>query len=101
MEIKLYSRNDYLDCRSLTSAADRTTTSTVAVKEKRQENYDKVTIHSDFSKIMAEKHMSDSADISADRIYSLRQQIAAGTYQPDARRIAECMLERRSQFGLF
>lgn len=99
MEIKLYSRNDYLDCRSLTSAAERTA-STTAVKEKRQENYDKVTIHSDFSKIMAEK-ANDSTRTSAERIYSLRQQIAAGTYQPDSRRIAECMLERRSQSGLF
>ncbi len=97
MEVKLYTRNDYMEYRSLTSAPDRA--EAPAAKEIRQENYDTVTIRSDFSRMMAQE--TDGEDAASQRIFSLQQQIATGTYQLDARRIAECMLERRSQPGLF
>lgn len=100
MEFKVYNnRKDYVDYRSLTSAAGNAEPS--ASKEVRHEDYDKVTIHSDFSKLMAQKTDSTEESRSTSRILALRQQIASGTYQTDSRRIAECMLERRSMPGIF
>ncbi len=94
MNVNLYTRTDYIDRRSLMSSPDYSDVS--AAKEKRQENYDTLTIGADFSKTMDQ---TDS--VSSQRILSLRQQIASGTYQLDSRRIAECMLTRRSQPGIF
>lgn len=102
MEIKLYSntRNEYLDCRPLVSSSDGSALS--ATPEKRQENYDRVTIHTDFSRGMPQKAADVNGDsASPERIISLQRQIATGTYPLDSRRIAECMLIRRSQPGLF
>lgn len=100
MDFKVYNnRNDYMDYRSLTSASGPSEASTA--KEIRHEGYDQVTIHSDFARLMAQKTTAGGEIGSADRILALRQQIASGTYQTDSRRIAECMLERRSMPGIF
>lgn len=100
MDFKIYNnRNEYTDHRSLTSAVNYTEPS--VSKEVRHEDYDQVTIHSDLSQFMADRAAFGGEDASASRIFSLRQQIASGTYQTDSRRIAECMLERRSMPGIF
>lgn len=100
MEFKVYNnRTDYVDYRSLTSASGLTEAS--SANQIRHEGYDQVTIHSDFARLMAQKAGSGEECGSVDRILALRQQIASGTYQTDSRRIAECMLERRSMPGIF
>lgn len=96
MDFKIYN-NSYVDYRSLTSVANHTEPS--VSKEVRHEDYDQVTIHS--SKFLTKSTASDQEDAYVSRIFALRQQIASGTYQTDSRRIAECMLERRSMPGIF
>lgn len=95
MNVKLYTRTDYIDRRSLMSSPEHSDVSVAA--EKRQENFDKVTIGSGFSQALTQS----AGSAVSQRIVSLRQQIASGTYQMDSRRIAECMLARRSQPGIF
>ena len=99
MEIKLYTRNDYIDRRSLMPSDHADSADNSVVKEKQhQENYDRLSIHADFSSNITNnttQSVEANQDITSQRLLSLRQQIMTGAYQMDSKRIAECMLERR------
>jgi negative regulator of flagellin synthesis FlgM len=60
---------------------------------------DRVSVSSD-SKLVAEaaKVASESPDVRVDRVEALRNQVQAGTYNPDPRRIAEKMVEGELDF---
>lgn len=69
--------------------------------QKSQANYDKVTIQhtqtpiseSSFANLLAKETASKANEsVPQERVLSLQHQVSAGTYQPDARRIAQKML---------
>lgn len=69
--------------------------------QKTQANYDKVTIQhtkntiseGSFANLLAKETASKvNAGTSQEKVLSLQHQVTSGTYQPDARRIAQKML---------
>lgn len=101
MNIKLYINNrDYPDYHSLTPAAAKTT----PASEKTAGNYDKVTFNkqqtsvddSSFARVLAREAANRlEQGVSQERVAGLQQQVISGTYQPNARCIAEHMLGYR------
>ena len=99
MNVKLYTRGpDYSSYRTHVVQTDKL----VSAPEKAAGNYDKVTIHktqasgssdTGFARMLA-KTLDDKLDEGEGQSEVLRLQsmVASGTYQPDARRIAERML---------
>ena len=85
MNVKLYTVNtEYPDCRSITPAAGRTDISDTAFAKGKPADYDKLTIRGSMEQI--------KETVPSERVMALRQQVMNGTYQTDARRIAESLL---------
>lgn len=101
MDIRFYTASSpYLDHRSSVPSVDRTK----AAAEKNSGDYDKATFHpvsapSDDSSFAGLLTRTVSARLSkgADpkHVAGISQQVKAGTYQPDSRRIAERILGYR------
>ncbi|MBE7726782.1 MAG: flagellar biosynthesis anti-sigma factor FlgM [Enterocloster citroniae] len=101
MNIKLYAGNaDYPDYRTLSPAVSKP----ALPADKAAGNYDKATFSrtqapaddTDFAHILArEAAGSLKQGASQEKIMELQQQIASGTYKPNARRIAERILGYR------
>lgn len=101
MNITFYTNNtEYPDYHSLTPSAART----VPAAGKAAGNYDKVSFNkpkapaddSSFARVLAREAASRlEQGASPEKVTGLRLQVAAGTYQPDARCIAEHMLGYR------
>lgn len=85
MNVKLYTVNtEYPDCRSITPAAGRTDNSDTTLAKEKPADYDKLTIRGSMEQI--------KETVPSERVMALRQQVMNGTYQTDARRIAEGLL---------
>ena len=101
MNIKLYAGNaDYPDYRTLSPAASKP----ALPADKAAGNYDKATFSrtqaladdTDFAHILAREAAGIlKQGASQEKIMELQQQIASGTYKPNARRIAERILGYR------
>lgn len=101
MNITFYTSNtEFPDYHSLTLAADRTKQSV----RKGTGDYDKLTINksqvpveeSSFARVLARETAGRlEGGAGQERVMKLQQQVASGTYQPDAKRIAERMLGYR------
>ena len=102
MNVKLYTRGaEYPSYRTHVVQADKL----VSAPEKAAGNYDKVTIRkpqasgasdAGFARVLA-RTLNDKVEKGASQSEVLRLQsaVASGTYQPDARQIAEHMLGYR------
>lgn len=91
---------DFPDYRTITSTIN--TPKTSAGRETG--NYDKISLNKSpypeddmsFARILAREAAARLENgVSSERVSSLKQQVESGTYQPDARRIAEHMLGYR------
>lgn len=101
MDIRFYTASSpYIEHRSPAPAADRSR----SVTEKASGDYDKATFKqtsapaddSSFASMLTQAVSARvSSGTSSRRIAEIRQQVASGTYTPDARRIAERMLGYR------
>ena len=102
MNVKLYTRGtDYTSYRTHVIQADRS----VPAPEKAAGNYDKVTIRKSqasgdtdagFARVLA-RALNDKVEkgVSQKEVLRLQSAVSSGTYQPDARQIAEHMLGYR------
>lgn len=101
MNIRLYTgSSDFTDYHSLTPTADRPK----STAGKEAGDYDKVILNkpqypadeSSFARILAREAAGRMENhVGNERVLKLQQQVEAGTYQPDAQRIAEHMLGYR------
>lgn len=101
MKITLYTGNtDYSDYRTVTSTGNPSKTSV----DRESGNYDRISLNKSpypeddvsFARMLArEAAVRLEGGVSRERVLALKQQVDSGTYQPDARRIAEHMLGYR------
>ena len=101
MNIKFYTGNtDFPDFRPVTSATN--TQKTSAGREAG--DYDKISLNKStypeddlsFARVLAREAAARlEGGVSSERVLYLKQQVEAGTYHPDARRIAEKILGYR------
>ena len=101
MKITIYNGNaDFPDYRTVTSTANSSKTSV----GKDSGNYDTVSLNkspypeddTSFARMLVHEAAARlEGGVSKERVLMLKQQVDSGTYQPDARRIAEHMLGYR------
>lgn len=101
MKITIHSGNtDFSDYRTVPSTANSPKTSV----GQESGNYDTISLNkspypeddSSFARMLAhEAAVRLEGGVSKDRVLMLKQQVESGSYQPDARRIAEHMLGYR------